>query len=64
MHGGDKVSGIVAYFHFLLVELFPQRTPSFFSVAVESVLQGFPCYHPISRGTDCLALMSFHCNVS
>ena len=61
--GGDIVIGIVAYFHFPLAELLPQHTPSFMlGVAVEAVLPGL-CCRPISRGTDCFALVSFYCNV-
>ena len=62
VHGGDYFSGIVAYFH-LLVELRPQRSPSFLGIDVEAVLQGLPCRRLISQGHDCDALVSFYCNV-
>ena len=63
VHGGDEASGIVAYFHFILVELLPRRTPSFLGVAVETVLQGLSCCRSISRGADCFPRVSFYCTV-
>ena len=57
-----RSNGIVR-FYFLVVGLFPQSVLSFLGVAVETVLQGFPCCRPISRGTEFFALGSSYSNV-